>query len=105
MEIEIMNVDNVEDFEKVDSVLRSLIESTEGTYPGSRNFGLTGDAVNENPEAAVNTLFYELDEKLPQFLPEINIEDIEIVGYGEGVTTLRIYVTQNEEEDEDDQGD
>ena len=100
MDIEIINVDGADDFERIDSVLRSLIESTEGMYPGSRGFGLAGNATGEPPEAAVNTLFFELDEKLPEYLPEINIEDIQLEDAGDGVILLRIYVATNEEDEE-----
>ncbi len=101
MDIEIVNEDELNDFARIDSILRRLIGSVEGTIPGSRSFGLINGAVNLTPEEARNTFAEELDEKASEYLPEIVIDNIEIRSAENGVMALIIYVGANEEEEDD----
>ena len=100
MEIEIYNLDGITDFDRIDSTLRFLIASIEGTIPGSRGFGLSGNTTDYAPEDARNELLMELDEKVEEYLPEITIEDAELVDAGEGEVLLRLSVAANEEDEE-----
>ena len=100
MNISIINMDGLEDFDKTDSVLRTLIASIGGTIPGSRGFGLSGGAADFMPEAARNEFLMELDEKVEEYLPEIVIEDAYFEDVGEGRTVLRLSVAANEEDEE-----
>lgn len=100
MDISIINTDGLEDFEKTDSVLRSLIAAIGGTIPGARGFGLSGNAADFMPEAARNEFLMELDEKVEEYLPEIVIEDAAFEDVGEGRTVLRLSVAENEEDEE-----
>ena len=100
MEIEIYNLDNLTDFDRIDSTLRFLIASIEGTIPGSRGFGLSGNTADYAPEDARNELLMELDTKVEEYLPEITIEDAELVDAGEGEVLLRLSVAANEEDEE-----
>ena len=103
-EIQIVNVDGLSDFERIDSNLRALIVSLEGTIPGSRGFGLSGISTDLRPEEARNIFYSELDDKVERFIPEIRIEDVELEFSEEGGIGLRIFVEQNDEleDDEDD---
>lgn len=99
--IEIVNAGGLSDFERIDSVLRTLIVSIEGTIPGSRDFGLSGAATDMRPEESRNAFFAELDEKAEKYIPEIQIEDVEFDFDGDGKLTLRVFVEPNDEmEDE-----
>ena len=100
MEIEVINLDEADGFERIDSMLRSLITTISGTIPGSRSFGLEGGAVNLLPEDARNTFLMELDEKAEEFIPEVSIEEVEFEDAGDGAILLRIYVATNEEDEE-----
>ena len=102
MEIEAINLDEADGFERIDSLLRSLITTIAGTIPGSRSFGLEGGAINLLPEDARNTFLMELDEKVEEFIPEVSIEEVEFDDVGEGEMLLRISVGVNEEEESDD---
>ena len=101
-EIQLVNVDGMTDFERTDSSLRALIVSLEGTLPGSRGFGLSGNAADMPPEEARNMFLSELDEKVEQFIPGISIADVEFGMGDSGVEALRIYVEQDDEEEEGD---
>lgn len=68
--------DNI-DLKRVDAELKSLILTTEGTVPGSRNFGLTGEFLTMKPHEAVNILAIELEEKVETYIPEITIANVE----------------------------
>lgn len=100
MEIEIIEAEEMDDIVRVDGILRSLIASMEGTIPGSRGFGLSGNAADLMPEDARNTFLMELDEKVEEYLPEVAIEDSEIVDAGGGELLLRLSIAENEEDDE-----
>ena len=101
MDIEIYNPDGLSDFDRIDSTLRSLIASIEGTIPGSRGFGLTGSTTDFAPEVARNELLMELDEKVEKYRPEIVIEEAAFEDVGEGATLLTVTVAANDEEDEE----
>ena len=97
MDVEIINLDWIENFTRIDATLRRLMESVAGTIPGSRSFGLQNGSVNLTPEEARNTFAMELDEKVEEFLPENVIEDIELTGMDDGTMKLSIYVGAKEE--------
>ena len=101
MDVDIINLDGAEDFERIDATLRRLIGSVAGTIPGSRSFGLENGAVNLTPEEARNEFAMELDEKVEEYLPEIAIENIEVEAASEGSINLRVYVATNEEDEDD----
>ena len=101
MEIEIIDLDEMGGFERIDALLRSLITTIAGTIPGSRSFGLEGGALNLMPEEARNTFLMELDEKVEEFIPEITLEDVEFEDVGDGTILLRISVGENEEDTDD----
>ena len=86
--IEIVSLENLP--ADVPDILRTLIESTEGTIPGSRGFGLVGNGVDLRPMEARNIFFRELDDKVDIYLPEIRISDVEVVSADP--LTLRIYI-------------
>ena len=102
-EIQIVNVDGLTDFERIDSNLRALIVSIAGTLPGSRGFGLSGVSTDLRPEDARNTFYAELDEKVEQYIPEIRIEDVTMELTDSGAMTLQIFVEQNDEWEEDEE--
>lgn len=105
--IQTINMDEMTDFERIDSNLRTLIATLEHTIPGSRGFGISIEITDLMPEQARNDFAAILDEKVEEFIPEIRIADIEMdVGY-DGSVTMQIYVEENDEyeegdEDEDD---
>lgn len=66
------------DIQRIDAELKTLILSTEGTIPGSRNFGLAGDFLTRPPLEAANILAIELEEKVAEYIPEITIASVEL---------------------------
>lgn len=103
-EIELVDVDGLSDFKRINSNLRALIVSIAGTIPGSRGFGLSGASTDLRPEEARNIFYEELDEKVEKYIPEIRIADVEFEQNADGEMTLRVYVEENDdwEDDEDD---
>ena len=91
-DIKIVNIDGLSDFERIDSNLRALIVSIEGTIPGSRDFGLSGASINLRPEEARNAFYAELDDKVEKFIPEIRIQDVIFEDSDGGEYVLQINV-------------
>lgn len=67
------------DIERVDAELKALLLTAEGTIPGCRSFGLTGEFLSRQRARAeaVNLLGMELEEKVETFIPEISIANVE----------------------------
>lgn len=75
--ISIANTGEQKDIEKIDTELKALLLSVEGTIPGSREFGLTGDFYERPAHEVPNILAMELEEKVETFIPEITIASVE----------------------------
>ena len=90
-----MTVEIISETACVDESLTNLVSSIAGTIPGSRGFGLTGDATSLPPERALNTLYAELDEKVDEYIPEISIESIQMESAMDGGMLLRITVEES----------
>lgn len=78
--------------ERIDTQLKALILSTEGTIPGSRGFGLRHNFVSMNPREAANILAVELEEKVEEFIPEITIADVMAIPHRDGSMSVKIFV-------------
>lgn len=75
-QIEIVSVGAESSVERVNAQLRSLILSRERTIPGSRGFGLSGDFVDLPSYEASSEFAVELEEKVDEFIPEIDISEV-----------------------------
>ena len=82
--------------ERIDSQLKALILSAEGTIPGSRGFGLPQNFVSMNPREAANILAVELEEKVEEFIPEITIADVTAIPHRDGSMSVKIFVERRE---------
>lgn len=101
--ITLQNVGDLSDMERIDSNLRSLLVSVEGTIPGSRGFGLSADITDLNPDDAKNDFAEDLDEKIEEFMPEIAVADLDYEVDEGGYMELSIGITaSNAAEDEED---
>lgn len=104
-QIQLVNLDGMSDFDRIDQQLKTLIVSIEKTLPGSRGFGIS-PVEDMNPREMRNTFFSELDDKVEKYIPEISIRDIEIAEDENGTTKLRILIEENDDmeeaEEEDD---
>lgn len=95
--IEIVNMGNDVGITRIDTELKSLILSTEGTIPGSRGFGLTGDFVGKDPHEAANLFAIDLEEKVIEYIPEITIASVEVSSFDTtGSVDLRIHVERRD---------
>ena len=91
--INIVNLDGLTDFERIDTNLRTLIASVAGTIPGSRGFGLSL-IVDRLPKEAGNELFAQLDAQIERYIPEIQIEDLELNIGTDGKMEPKIYIQE-----------
>lgn len=76
--IKIVSLDDMSktELEQIDVRLRTLIQCTELTIPGSRHFGLKRDYLDEPINVAANTFAIELQEKCDTYIPEISIASV-----------------------------
>lgn len=96
-DIEIIDIDEKIDFEKIDTELRTLIITTIGTLPGNRDFGIE-DFTDENTYDLESDFAAALDEGCEQFIPEISIERVEFkVGFNREMKA-KIYVERRDED-------
>lgn len=65
-----------EDLEEYNEQLQCLIASTEGTLPGSRGFGISPDVLDGTPGETLNKFAMSLQEKVEQFIPEIEVLNV-----------------------------
>lgn len=91
-QIELVNMDGLSDFERIDRNLRALIVSVERTLPGSRSFGLPAEYISDIPESAASGLAEALDEKCETYIPEISISGVDFEANIDGTLTITIYV-------------
>lgn len=89
-----------ETIERTDRQLKTLITTTEGTMPGSRDFGISGDFIDLPSDESINEYAVELQEKVDKFIPEIAISEIKKESNENGETTMQIYIERSEDNGE-----
>lgn len=97
--IKIIGVGNEQTLKRLNDQLRTLILTTEKSIPGSRGFGLSYDFLDQLPMEMINEFAIELEEKVDEFIPDISISSVEREEYGDGSSTLKIYVERRDEGD------
>lgn len=90
--IKIVSTDDMSELNRIDTQLKALILSMEGTIPGSRGFGLRRDFASRPIHEAINLFAIELEEKVEEFIPEITIANVECLPSVEGFIEPTIYV-------------
>lgn len=95
-QIRIESDDDMTDLEKSHRLLRTLILTPEGTMVGNRDFGISFDLVGMPPNQAVNYLAMELQKKLPLFIPEIEVSEIEWSADALGRASFIIHIREAE---------
>lgn len=77
--IQIVALDNLsEDLHQIDVRLKTLLLCAERTIPGSRNFGLPREFIDEPVNEVASQLAVELQEKADYYLPEIGINSVDV---------------------------
>ena len=91
-EIRIVSDDGMSDLETINNRLRTLVLTPEGAMIGNRGFGISFDMVGMNPKQAVNFLAMELQKKLPVYIPEIALSDVDWAANDKGETVITIRI-------------
>jgi hypothetical protein len=97
--ITIKSLDDLPDIEQIDTRLRTLIQCTEQTIPGSRFFGLPRDYLDAPMEEAINLFGVELQEKSDYYVPEISIESVDATYNLNGQLNMKINIERRDEDD------
>ena len=76
--IKIVSLDDISktELEQLDIRIKTLLQCIERTIPGSRNFGLTGDYLDEPVNEAANAMIAELQSKMDIYIPEVIVRNV-----------------------------
>lgn len=94
--IDIVMGEELPEIERIDSQLKTLTLSAEGTIPGSRGFGLPQNFISMNPREAENIIAIELEEKVAEFIPGITISNVSAEANIDGTLSVEIFVERRE---------
>lgn len=94
--VDIVMGEELPEVERIDSQLKALLLSREGTIPGSRGFGLPQNFVSMNPREAASIIAIELEEKVAEFIPEVTISDVTATPDIDGSMSVQIIVERRE---------
>ena len=96
-EIRIESDGDMSDLDRYHQLLRTLILTPEGYVPGNRSFGISFDYLDMPPNQAANFLAMELQGKLPDIIPEIQVDEVKCTAYdnGRALFTIRIRKANN----------
>lgn len=97
-QIEMVNLDGISDFERIDSELRTLIVTMVGSLPGSRGFGISAAFLSDLPMDAISAFAEELDEKCEEFIPDISISGVDFDAGTDGSISVQISVERRDGE-------
>ncbi len=98
-QLQMVNLDGISDFERIDAELRTMIVTMAGTLPGSRGFGLSASFLSDLPMDAVSSFAEELDEKCEEFIPDISISGVDFDAGTDGTVTIKIFVERRNGEE------
>lgn len=76
--IKIVSLDDMSttELQRIDIRIRTLLQCLERTIPGSRNFGLAGEFLDEPVNEAANIMIAELQEKMDIYIPEVTVRTV-----------------------------
>ena len=101
--IRIVPVDGDTSIERVNAQLESLILARERTIPGSRGFGLSGDYLDAPCYEVASAFGVELEEKVDEYIPEIDIAEVQVDADIDGAVDARVAVRWRDGYDSGDQ--
>lgn len=84
------------DLRRIDEKLKVLIETTAGTLPGNRGYGVDPGIMDGRADETLNLLVMDLDEKTEKYIPEISIAGVGGTYNVDGSVKAKIYVERRE---------
>lgn len=95
------------DIEKYERQIKTLLKTVEGTCPGDRAFGLSNEYQDEPPEVAKVSLSLEIYNKMEEYIPRLEVLEIDFSFGEEGelIPCIRFGPNEDYEEDEDEEND
>ena len=76
------------------SMLALLIASRKGTLPGSRSYGLMGDALDRNTASAVNEFAIDVQEACDEWIPSIAVVVVRRSADADGTLGMSVEVAE-----------
>lgn len=93
--------ENAEELEVYRRQLQTLYTTVEGTCPGDRNFGLSPEYQDDPPDVAESTLSLEIYNKTEEYVPQVEVQDIQFAYEEDGQMKPIVTIGLNEEYDEE----
>ena len=91
--VRITSLGGASEIRRLDLRVRTLLACIEGTVPGNRGFGLSGDYLDEPEDAVASVLAGELQERLDSYIPEASVREVAVTpGLGTGEVSLDITI-------------
>lgn len=97
----LFDYEKAEELEGYQRQLQTLYTTVEGTCPGDRHFGLSPEYQDESPPVAESTLSLEIYNKTEEYVPQVEVLDIQFTYGEEGQMIPQITIGLNEEYDEE----
>lgn len=101
--IETVPVGGDTSIERANAQLKALMLARERTIPGSRGFGLSGDFLDAPSYEAVSEFGVELEEKVDEFIPEIDVAEVKADAGIDGAVDIQAFVKWRDGYDSGDQ--
>lgn len=87
-----------DEVDELNTNMKTLLETREGTQPGDRDFGISWGCLDEIQDVAECMLVAEIAEKLSRYEPRLELDDLEFT-HEEGKLIPRITLRRKKEAD------
>ncbi len=83
---------DIDEVDRINDTIEAMLITRELSIPGSRGFGLSQDFIDMPVPDAINMITVELMDKMDEYMPEVELQDIKGESDIYGNVVLDIYV-------------
>jgi hypothetical protein len=94
--------DDIDDLNDIIAGITFLCGTTAGTYPLNRDFGIDPDIIGNPLPVATQLLEIEIREKIEQYEPRVEVDDISFSYDESGGVSAHIVISPTDEETDED---
>lgn len=84
--------------EEILECLKTLLNVRAGTQPADRDFGISWECLDGNPETAETLFLIELEDKVEKYEPRAEVEEVTYEALNEGILKPHIIFRRKERE-------
>lgn len=82
----------------IDTCMKALINTYEGTVPGERGFGINIDCLDLPPAQAINAFAIDLSDKVKEFISGHELDSVEKVISPDGKIIISVKIKEGGDE-------